>query len=232
MPPPASSQPDTLPDVECHSDHSVETLDTIQDMEMETLVTTLGMEMETLATTQDMEMETLDSTPAMEMETLDSIQGMEMLFWTMETLDLILEQIVETLDSTLELKRETLETRMATLDSIQDMEMETATQGCQEEDPATMSVETSKRWVLCYNSIIIFGILATDVEVTAMGMVMEDADLSAGQDVASSHPVHQLSNGMLATMETVSHVDQVQEDGVTTLAMDHIIPASTFHPRY
>merc|ERR1712012_1389539 len=63
---PASSLPDTLQDVECHSDHSA----------------ALGMELVTLATTQDMEMETLATIQAMEahgeMETLDIIQDMEM----------------------------------------------------------------------------------------------------------------------------------------------------------
>lgn len=165
-----------------------------------TLATILAMEMETLATIQVVE-ETLV------VETLVSILDMEMetLFWNLETLASTLVLIVETL------RKETQEIKVLIQASILAMEMETATQLCQGEDHVTTFVETT-----------------TDVEAMAMGMVMDVADPSAGQDATSSLPVPQVSNGMEA-METVSHVEL--DHGDTIQDMVDITQASTYHLR-
>jgi len=254
---PASSLPDTLQDVACHSDHSAAlgmelvTLATTQAMEMEIQDTTQVMEMETLATIQAMEahgeMETLDiiqdmemETPGMAMEILATILALEVMKTLVITLEMSPAMLVRkrriTLDSTQEIK---METQALTLD----MEMETCSLPSLVEDHATMCVE-QETCVEAMEMEIQAIILGTAMEMeTAMGMGMEILDIiqememvtvPADQDQCAEPGAMcslcvQETSGTMQTMGTATLVDRGLVAGVTTLdTMEDTIPASMF----
>lgn len=244
---PASSLPDTLQDVACHSDHSA-----ALGMELVTLATTQAMEMEIQDTTQVMEMETLATIQAMEahgeMETPDIIQDMEMETpgTAMEILATILAlEVMKTLVITLEMSPAMLvRKRRITLDSTQeikmetqaltlDMEMETCSLPCLVEDHATMCVEQGT----CVEAMemeiqVIILEMGTAMEMeTAMGMEILDiiqememvmATVPADPDQCAEPGAMcslcvQETSGTMQTMGTATLVDRGLVAGVTTL---------------
>merc|ERR1712012_6573 len=196
---PASSLPDTLQDVECHSDHSA----------------ALGMELVTLATTQDMEMEIQDTTQDMEMETLATFQAMEA-HGEMETLDLIQDMEMETcsLPSLVE-DHATMCVEQGTCVEAMEMEIQVIIL----EMGTAMEMETAM-------GMEILDIIQ-EMEMV-MATVPADPDQCAEPGAMCSLCVQETS-GTMQTMETATLVDRGLVAGVTTLdTMEDTIPASMF----